>query len=92
MQAKKFSKAYLQSIPILRKNDYINSFIDDSIGKIENAAGIGKTSYLISLYMQPPFTNPHNITNAELINLYKERFPDCKVSYVEHNGIQIDWS
>lgn len=92
MQAKTFSKAYLQSIPILRKNDYINSFIDNSIGNIENAAAIGKTSYLINLYMQPPLSNPHNITNDELIVVCKERFPDCKVSYVENYGIQIDWS
>ena len=92
MQAKTFSRAYLQSIPILRKQEYINRFIDDAMGNIENAAAIGKTSYIINLYMQPPLTNPHNITNTELINACKERFPDCKVSFIENHGIEIDWS
>jgi len=103
-----FSRAYLQGIPELRKQQHIDELIDQHISMIQTKAANGKTSYMYRPYegkmmvqQIPPLAV---FTNDDLVQAFKLRFPDCEISYQEtwvdvhtnqkilKKGILIDWS
>lgn len=93
MSTQTFSRSYLKSLPEERKKKEIDMIIDAGIISIKNAASIGETTYWISLdYMIESGGNirvrnhgssPIDISISDLMVGYKERFPDCKISYHE---------
>ena len=98
------SRASLQAAPAERRLAAIRHFIDDNHNKtgiaVQNAAALGKTSYLFALSIPPHFT----LTSADILEGLKAKFPGCDVELHEEwvdvrpgvrehrSGILIDWS
>ena len=93
MNSQTFSKAYLRGIPGQRKQEYIDTLINQHIHAISEAAAQGKTSYMYKPITGGPVKRVSPplpvITNDDLISAFKRKFPDCIVTY-EENWIDVD--
>ena len=93
-----FSRAYLQSLPLERKREEVDTLIRQFAPSIRNTAREGYTYYLFDMtnmrlvkpipehkrvcVLQSP-QNTYTIPNEELVTLFQEKFPDCTVTYQE---------
>lgn len=99
------SRSELQAIPIKRRLEAIQKYVDNFIyNSVYEASALGKTSYLHP--MPKPQTQPHvyQLTSNDLVEGCTAKFPGCKVSFSEEwvdvrpgvrehrSGILIDWS
>ena len=99
-----YSADYLQSLPAKQRRDAIRNAVDNLYQPILVAATSGKTSYLVNVgtYLkQIAFTT---ITIDDLLEGFRDKFPGCKVEYMEtwedvrpgvreqRRGILIDWT
>lgn len=105
MSSQTFSRTFLQGIPEQRKQDYIERFIAQFIGNLQEKAAAGETSYLVDISILNPGQQiaqakqaalygllqktPPILTNNDLVITFQRKFPDCDVSYQE---IWIDMS
>ena len=99
MSFQTFDKAYLQSMPDRRKQEIIDKVIQGFLQYLLNTAACGKTSYTFDTAGISP-----TITSEDLVAAFKNKFPDCSVSYQEvsiavtsfnkviKKNIVIDWS
>lgn len=94
-----YSASYLQGLQARRKQAYVELLIQNVIGEIEDTAARGNTSYMIE---QRAITSL--LTQEELVEELRIRFPGCNVSFKElwvdtriltkelKRGYVIDWS
>lgn len=90
------SREFLRGIPAKLQQEKVDRIIKASYNDLYTTASAGATSYFYD----------RSLTNQadELVPFFKERFPDCKITYEEHwgkdaddtpllrKGIRIDWS
>jgi hypothetical protein len=95
MDTQTFSRAFLQGIPEQRKQQHIETIIQNFISDLQNIAGTGRTTYLfdpaaraVRMYYNQWLPE---ITTDDYISAFKRKFPDCAVSWQE-KGILIDWT
>jgi hypothetical protein len=110
MNSQVFSRSYLQNKPEEEKKFRISSVIQSFIHQLVRDAEAGKTLYFYNIEQRiracatsypPP---PPPLTIDDLLSGFREKFPDCLVSYQENwvdvgtnmrhlkKGILIDWS
>ena len=82
------SRAYLQGIPEMRRQEYIDKILQLCINNVLREAELGKTNYI---YEPPNHNNPRvkqvppppTVTTEELVLGLQKKFPDCFVAYQE---------
>ena len=95
MDTQTFSRAFLQGIPEQRKQQHIETIIQNFINELQNVAGTGSTTYLFNPAARE-VRMYHNkwlpeITTDDYIAAFKRKFPDCAISW-QDRGILIDWT
>ena len=107
-----YSREYLRDLPEKRRRDAISQAVSNLQSQVIQAATAGKVFHLVDLkqfahmrtsgvHYHPP---PYIPTDQDLVEGFKNKFPDCKVEYTEmwedvrpgvreqKKGILIDWS
>jgi hypothetical protein len=107
MQDPPLNREYLQSLYYYRKNEIIRRSMHDifekNIRNLIEAASEGKLFYTFVLDVKSELFTHIAITKDELINLFQDKFPDCKITFEEfwlatlekpihQRCIRVDWS
>ncbi len=106
--ANTLSRAQLQDLPAKRRRQAIVNYCDQLYGPVNEAATLGKTSYLHtpntrggSMQCHPP---PYIPTPEDIVEGLKLKFPDCTITVFDdwvdvrpgvrerRTGYLIDWS
>jgi hypothetical protein len=106
--ANTLSRAQLQDLPAKRRRQAIVAYCDQLHGAVNEAATLGKTSYLHtpntrggSMQCHPP---PYIPTPEDIVEGLKLKFPDCAITLFndwvdvrpgireQRSGYLIDWS
>jgi hypothetical protein len=104
-----YSREYLLDLPAKRRRDAISSTVFHMQSGVIEAAKLGNTSHLIQLDasrnpIARSYPPPYIPTADDLIEGFRNKFPDCRVEYAEiweevrpgvrqqKKGILIDWS
>ena len=91
------SRAYLQGLPEKARqqkvNEEINRHYMQVINTVQEAALMGKTSYLYEPKNNPApaFLSTPSIPTEDLVKAFKVKFPDCKITYTEDWVLQEQW-
>jgi hypothetical protein len=110
-----FTRNYLQNIPNENKRNEVNNMINQFIGELLRRAGQGQKSYFYDMTNMQFVRNnqiceniinnnqTYSVPTEEILSMFREKFPDCIVSYQEiwtegvggvrsvKRGILIDW-
>lgn len=104
MSSNPISRATLQGMPEKTRQLIIHSIVDGTVSLIQHAANTGRTSYTYDPVQDIERYKSRSITTDNLVAAFKQKFPDCDVSYEEtwveirpgnkviKKGIVIDWS
>ncbi len=107
-----YSRAYLRDLPAKRRRDAIANTVSHMQGDIIQSATSGKAFHIVDLTKYEKMCNsgvrchppPYIPTTDDLIEGFRNKFPDCRVEYTEtwedvrpgvreyRKGILIDWS
>jgi len=112
MNNNKYTRQALQNIPNENKRNEVNNMINQFIDELLRHAGQGRKSYFYNMTnmefsrnpLVPIVNNVYSVPIDEILVMFRERFPDCIVSYQEiltegaggirsvKKGILIDWA
>jgi hypothetical protein len=113
MSSHTFNREYLLNLPTDMRKQHMKQYVEQYVHQILGAARLGNTSYMISEnsnqgkpiiahYQIQPWRAPP--TQEEICEALLEKFPDCKITYVEKwvstgptqqelkKGLVVDWS
>jgi len=105
-----YTREYLLNLPAEMRKQYMAQHVGQYVENIVGAAKLGKTSYMIPENSNNPrkhhYPEPWRAppTQEEICEALLEKFPDCKITYVEKwvstgptqqelkKGLVVDWS
>jgi hypothetical protein len=107
-----YTRKYLRDLPDKRRRDAISQAVANLRDRVIEAANAGKVFHLVNIQQFAIWRNskpscyppPYIPTDEDLVEGFKNTFPDCKVEYTEmwedirpgvreqKKGILVDWS